>query len=334
MLCDHLPRERFCHLPTPLEFLPRLTEALGGPQIYIKRDDRTGLSFGGNKPRIFEFIFGDMLQKKCDVIITASGVQSNHLREVCSAANRLGLRSIIVLVGASGQEVPQGNLLLCKLLGAEIHTVENPDYFSDEVTTLLDSLVRREESRGHKPYLQHRHNHTGTINAVAHVHAAEELHEQCRQMGIASSRIIVPTGSGATTAGYVLGLAQLGGSARVMGIGLTRPNAVMVPEIHQYIRKSADYIGLNTTVAEGDFDNLDQYVGKGHGILTPAVSEAIRLMARSEGLFLDPTYTGKTLAALIDQIRSGGINPSETIVFVHTGGLPALFVDNLALARE
>lgn len=334
MLCDHLPRQRFALLPTPLEHLQRLSASLGGPAIYIKRDDRSGLSFGGNKPRIFEFVLGDALHEGCDTIIASAGVQSNHLREVTSAANRLGLKSIIVLCGATGNEEPQGNLLLFKLLGAEIHTLANKDPFSQELMDKLDQLTRREEAKGRKPYVLHRNSKSGMLGSVAHVNAAEELTGQFAEMGISQDYLSMGTGSGSTTGGYVLGLKHLKSRTRVLGISLVEPNDSIVPTVQKYASRAAEYLGFETRVEASDFLMHDAYIGPGHGVLTQEVTEAIRLVARTEGIFLDPTYNGKAMVGLMDLIQKGTLTREHSVVLVHTGGLPALFVNNLALADE
>jgi D-cysteine desulfhydrase family pyridoxal phosphate-dependent enzyme len=334
MLCDRIPRQRFAHLPTPLVKLPRLSALLGGPTIYLKRDDLTGLAFGGNKPRIFEFVFGDVCAMGCDVVIASAGAQSNHLRELASAANRLGIKPVLVLIGITGREEVQGNLLLFKLLGAEMHTLATRDATGEEVLRKLDELERAYRARGHKPYLVHRSKRSGILGSLAHVHAAEELSAQFREQGIAPDYVVVPAGSGGTMAGYVLGFELLGASTRVMGVNLVEGNEAMIPTMTHYIRRAADFLGVETRATPRDYVLLDQYVGPGHGVLTPEVTEAIRTVARSEGIFLDPTYNGKAMAALLDQIRRGTLGPRHTVVLVHTGGLPALFNEAAALARE
>ncbi|MCP5156257.1 MAG: D-cysteine desulfhydrase family protein [Ectothiorhodospiraceae bacterium] len=332
MLTDHLPRQRFCYLPTPLEPLPRLSAAIGA-DIWIKRDDRSGLSFGGNKGRIFEFVFGDVVQKGCDLVITASGVQSNHLREATAAAIRCGVKSWIVLLGCTGTEAVQGNLLLFDLLGAEVHRLEEKNYFSPALEDKFTELMARARAEGYKPYLQHRSNQTGTMGSVAHVAAAEELEQQFAAQGLKPRWIVVPSGSGSTIAGYILGHKHLASSARVLGIGLSEPNAVSIPSIQRYCELAAEMIGIDTSVESADYTVRDEYIGPGHGVVTPEVKAAIELVARTEGIFLDPTYTGKAMAGLIREVEQGRIRKGEPVVFVHTGGLPALFVQAQALSR-
>ena len=332
MLCDHLPRQRFAYLPTPLEKLPRLSAHLGGPTIYLKRDDLTGLSFGGNKPRIFEYVFGDAMAEGCDVVIGSAGVQSNHLRELSSAANKLGLKPVLVLFGATGHEPVQGNRLLFELLGPEIHTLASKDASGDELFAKLEELKADYIARGHKPYVLHRSSKSGMLGSIAHVHAAEEMVGQFQALGIAPDYVVVPTGSGCTTAGYMLGFKHLGSRTRVMGVSLVEERAQMAPTLMHYVERAAECLGVDTRVTDDEYVLLDQYIGPGHGVLTPEVTQAIRLVAEMEGIFLDPTYNGKAMVGLLDQIAQGNLGPEHTVVLVHTGGLPALFAEAGALA--
>ena len=336
MICDSLPRTRLADLPTPLEEAPRLSDALGGPRIFIKRDDRSGLCFGGNKPRIFEYVFGDALRQGCDVMITPAGVQSNHLREVTAAANKLGVKSVIIICGGTGQEEPQGNLLLFHLLGAEIryfgkdlHAYDDP-----ELWAYIDSVKAEYEARGHKPYIVHFSLRSGLLGSAAHVTAAEELAAQFAEAGIDPDYLYVPSGSGVTTSGFVLGFKHLGLRTRVMGICVLWPAEQVARDVERHANEVAEELGLATRVGPEDFTVTDKYISPGYGVMTPQVNEAIRLWATREGILLDPSYNGKTMAGIIDQIRSGALTREHTVVLVHTGGVPALFAQNRALIGE
>ncbi|MEE8436370.1 MAG: pyridoxal-phosphate dependent enzyme [bacterium] len=334
MITGKLPRAHLTYLPTPLEEAPRLSAALGGPRLLIKRDDRTGLTFGGNKPRIFDFVFGDVLAQGCDVVITPAGPQSNHLREVTAAANRLGLKSVIVIFGADGSEEPQGNRLLFDLLGAEIRyfPTDHHDAYYDPALMEFTEQIRAEfEGKGHKPYVVHFATRSGVLGTVAHVDAAEELAKQFEEMNLFPDFLYVPTGSGVTTSGFVLGFKHLGIPTRVVGCSVIWPPAQTAGDTARYANAGAEELGLPTRVTTGDFTMLDA-TGGGYGVITPPVSEAIRMLAENEGILLDPTYNGKAMATLIGQIRNGALTDGQSAVLLHTGGLPALFDKNRELA--
>ncbi len=336
MICDKIPRTHLAYLPTPLEEAPRLSEALGGPRISIKRDDRSGLSFGGNKPRIFEYVFGDALQKGCDVMITPAGSQSNHLREVTAAANKLGLKSVIIVFGADGSEEPQGNQLLFRLLGADIRYYESRGHDAYDDPGLLEfagQIKGEYEALGHRPYIVHFSGNSGTLGSISHVNAAEELAMQFQAAGHTPDLLYVPCGSGVTASGFVLGLKHLGVPTRVVVASLIYPAGKIATDLPGYANAAAETLGIATRVEAGDFDVLDCTPG-GYGVVTPEVREAIELWAQNEGIFLDPTYNGKAMAVLIAQIRRGELTSGQSVTLVHTGGVPALFAENLALAGE
>ncbi|MCH8886082.1 MAG: pyridoxal-phosphate dependent enzyme [SAR324 cluster bacterium] len=334
MITGKLPRAQLTYLPTPLEEAPRLSAALGGPRLWIKRDDRTGLTFGGNKPRIFDYVFGDVLAQGCDMVITPAGPQSNHLREVTAAANRLGLKSVIVIFGADGSEELQGNRLLFDLLGAEIRyfSTNHHDAYYDPALLEFTEKIRAEfEAKGHKPYVVHFATRSGVLGTVAHVEAAEELAKQFEAMNRVPDFLYVPTGSGVTTSGFVLGFKHLGIPIRVVGCSVIWPPAQTAGDTVRYANAGAEELGLSTRVTAGDFTMLDATEG-GYEVITPPVSEAIRLLAKNEGILLDPTYNGKAMATLIAQIRNGALTAGHTAVLLHTGGVPALFGKNKELA--
>jgi 1-aminocyclopropane-1-carboxylate deaminase/D-cysteine desulfhydrase-like pyridoxal-dependent ACC family enzyme len=336
MICDKIPRTRLAYLPTPLEEAPRLSEALGGPRISIKRDDRSGLSFGGNKPRIFEYVFGDALQQGSDVMITPAGSQSNHLREVTAAANKLGLKSVIIVFGADGSEEPQGNLLLFRLLGAEIRyyrTEGDDDYHDPGLLEFAGQIKAEYEAQGFSPYIVHFSLHSGTLGSISHVNAAEELAGQFQAAGHTPDLLYVPCGSGVTASGFVLGLKHLGVPTRVVVASLIYSSGQITADLPGYANAAAETLGIATRVEAGDFDVLDCTPG-GYGVVTPEVREAIELWAQNEGIFLDPTYNGKAMAAIIAQIRRGELTSGQSVTLIHTGGVPALFAQNRELAGE
>ncbi len=333
MITDPLPRSRFAYLPTPLEEAPHLTEALGGPRLFIKRDDRSGLSFGGNKARIFEFVFGDALAKGATAMITAAGTQSNHLREVTTACNKLGLKSVIVVCGPRGPETPQGNLFLFHLLGADIRYYPTFDPHSPELWALLHDIEAELKAEGHTPYIVHFDLRPGLLGSASHVNAAEEMAGQFKALGVVPDYVYVASGSGVTTAGFVLGFKHLGLKTRVVGVSLIWPAEQVRVSIAKHANDVAEELGLKTRVAPTDYDVVD-YCAPGYGKITPQISEAVRLVASREGVLLDPVYNGKAMAALIDHVRSGRLGKQHSAVLIHTGGTPALFAYNRELLAE
>lgn len=324
MIADSLPRQALAYLPTPLEAAPRLSEALGGPRLYIKRDDRSGLTFGGNKARIFEFVLGDALAQGATALITAAGTQSNHLREVTAAANKLGLRSIIIVCGPPPEGPPQGNRFLFELLGADVRTYPTFDPHGPELWALTHQIEAELKAEGHTPYIVHFDLRPGLLGSAAHVNAAEELAQQFKSQGIEPDRLYVPSGSGVTTSGFVLGLKDLGLRTRVVGVCVIRPPENVREAIVHQAGRVTDQLGLGTRVGPHDFDLVDGR-GPGYGQITPEVREAVRLVAAQEGVLLDPVYNGKAMAVLMEHIRNGQLTHNHSAVLVHTGGVPALF---------
>jgi 1-aminocyclopropane-1-carboxylate deaminase/D-cysteine desulfhydrase-like pyridoxal-dependent ACC family enzyme len=324
MICDRLPRQRFAYLPTPLEEAPRLSAALGGPRLYIKRDDRSGLTFGGNKARIFEYVFGDALAQGATALITAAGTQSNHLREVTAAANKLGLKSVIIVCGPRPEGPPQGNGFLFHLLGADIRYFPSFDPHSPELWELTHQIEAELKAEGERPYIVHFDLRPGLLGSAAHVTAAEELAAQFAALGRVPDFVYLPSGSGVTTSGFVLGLKHLGLPTRVVGVSLIWPPEDVRAAIVHHANRVVDELGLATRVEPGDFD-VEDARAPGYGQITPQISEALHLVAAQEGLLLDPVYTGKAMATLIGHVRSGRLGKRHSAVLVHTGGTPALF---------
>ncbi len=321
MLCESLPRIPLASLPTPYHAADRLSAALGGPRIFLKRDDLAGLGFGGNKARLLEFVMGAAQRDGCDAVVACASTQSNKLREIAVAANRLGWRCVLCLQGEDGPLPRQGNRLLFDLLGVELRFVPEASSDMEVQEAARDEL----QARGHRVCIMDRRLDYGTLAAAAYVHQAEELASQMREPGPTPGRVFLTVGAGMTAAGLILGLKHLGCAARVEGVCVARSADAVLPEILDYARRAAALLGLGTEVRPEDVTLLDQYLAPGYGRLTPATADAIRLTARTEGILLDPIYTGKTMAALVDRIRKGHLGRDERVVFVHTGGVPALF---------
>jgi D-cysteine desulfhydrase family pyridoxal phosphate-dependent enzyme len=316
-----LPRWPLAHLPTPLEEARNLSAALGGPRILVKRDDLTGLALGGNKTRKLEYLIADARRQAATVVITTGAAQSNHCRQTAAAARHAGLRCVLVLNSADAEPPIQGNLLLDYLLGAEVHFVRERSERRPAMERIADEL----RQRGERPYLIPTGGST-PLGAAAYVAAAFELTQQLIALGTEVSRVYVTTStSGGTHAGLALGTKLCGQPFDVLGIAIEEDASAVRDVVLPLANATAEFLGVDTRVEASDLHIDDRYVGAGYGIPSPACLEAIRLAAQTEGLLLDPVYTGKTLAGLIDHIRSGEVGRDETVVFVHTGGAPALF---------
>jgi 1-aminocyclopropane-1-carboxylate deaminase/D-cysteine desulfhydrase-like pyridoxal-dependent ACC family enzyme len=319
-----LPRPPLASLPTPVEPLPGLSAALGGPEILVKRDDLTGLALGGNKVRELEFILGDALAQDADVFVAGGGVgQSNHARQCTAAALRAGLRPVLVLRhGPTGTE-PAGNLLITHLLGAEIHWVDDDPGIEhrEAMAATMDRVAGTYRQRGHRPYVLYSSFHP--LGAIGYVECAVELAEQLGGE-VGRPLTIYVTSLGVTHVGLALGVAVLGLPWRVVGVGW-RPLPAGIPErLAGMADQTAALLGISNPLTATDFTTLD-FGGPAYGVPSPAALEALVLCARTDALLLDPVYTSKGMAGLIDQVRGGLTGDAERVVFVHTGGVPALF---------
>lgn len=325
MPCN-LARTRFAHLPTPLEAAPRLTEALGGPDILIKREDLCGLAFGGNKTRLMEYVIGDALERGIDAVVAAASPQSNKLREVAAAAARVGMRAVLLVDGDPTPTPPQGNLLLFDLLGAEVRFLGR----GRDVLAAQREVQAELERAGHRVAVLDRRLAYGALATAAYVDAARELVEQLADRRLEPEWIFVTVGAGMTLAGLVLGLKHLGSRARVVGVSVSGAAATVAPDVVDHARRAAELLGLATAVTEADFQLIDG-AHPGYGLMSPDVAETIRLVARHHGMVLDPVYNAKTMRALIEQIGKGELEPRDTVVLVNTGGAPALFAHQAEL---
>lgn len=317
------PRVSLAHLPTPLDFCPRLAEALGGPDIWIKRDDLTGLCFGGNKTRQLEFLFAEILASGADTIVAGAYTQSNWCRQITAAARKLGLEVSLVLVhGEKGPRV-QGNLLLDRLMGAEV-TVVDIDTM-EKLTPLLEQKVAELAERGRKPYLIGPFDREQlAISTAGYVNAMVELDEQLEAAGLDPDYLYV-CGANMTPAGIIAGLRALGRRTKVVSISPIQWQEDRATDIARIASAAAARLDLGFEVAPEEVTCDDGYIGPRYGVVTPGCRDAIKLVARTEGIMLDPVYSSKAMAGLIDHIAQGRIGKGESVVFLHTGGLPALF---------
>ena len=336
-LCSQLPRIPLTEFPTPLEEAPRLSAAIGGPRLFIKRDDVCGLCSGGNKVRVMEYAMGDVVEQGCDTVIGSASAQSNKLREIAAAASRLGLGAVLLLQDdPPGADSEQGNLLLFHLLGADVRYLGR-DCSDSSVLETQQGLREQLEQEGHKVAIMDRRLSYGAAATAGYVAAAEELVMQLRPQQLDPDLIYVTVGAGMTMAGLVLGLKHLGCRARVVGVSAESKAEELGDPIIDYARRAAQLIGISTVVERDDFDLVDDHVHSGYGVVTAPIVETIRLVARQHGMVLDPVYNGKAMLSLLDHVRSGNITPEQTVIYINTGGTPALFAHNaelMALTNE
>lgn len=318
-----LPRVHFAHLPTPLEEMPRLREALGpdAPRIFVKRDDLTGLAFGGNKVRHMEFRLADVLAKGCDTIIVANVAQSNHARLHTALAARFGLTTYILKLPSKKDTPPNGNLLLDHIMGAQIVEASSaePEVYGRE----LAALVARLEGEGRKVYNAVTDTFSKVAGTCGYVLAAMELQEQLAERGAGFDHLFMAAGS--STAGLALAGKLLGAGYMVHPVSVGGSKAEIEAQVCGLANGVAELLGVPTRLTAADIAAHDEYVGERYGVPTAAGLEAMALAGRREGLVLDPVYTSKAFSALIDQVRRGKIGRDETVVFVHSGGLPIVF---------
>lgn len=311
-----LPRLPLAQLPTPWEAMPRLSAALGGPQLWVKRDDQTGLGLGGNKTRKLETLCAAALAAGADTLITAGAIQSNHCRQTAAAAARLGLACTLVLAGEP-PALPSGNLLLDGLFGAEIVWTT----FAERPAALQASEARL-RAAGKTPYLIP-YGGSSPQGAAAYAYALEELLAQ----GPPPDWIVFASSSGGTQAGLVAAARLLGYSGRILGISVDEPAAGLQAKVAALATQTSQLLGQPAGFQPQDILVNADYLGQGYAQMGEAEAEAIRLFARHEGLLVDPVYTGRAAAGLIDLIRRGHFTPEESVLFWHTGGAPALFAE-------
>ena len=315
-----LPRIPFAFVPTALEACPKLTSALGGPKVLIKRDDLTGFAFGGNKVRALEFRMADVLAKGCDAFVLVNIGQSNHARLHSAACTRLGLHMSIVKPSPADEEVT-GNLLLDRILGVEI--VEAHGRNSEEV---LDETLARLRAAGKKPYASTREPFSRLAGTVAYTEASIELRDQLRAAGIADDqRVHLFLVGGTSAAGLALGGKLLGANWRVHPVNVYTEANPTARTVLDLAARTAELLDLPVRVGSEDLDPHDQYTGGRYASTPPATLEAIKLAARTDAIFLDPVYTGKAFSGLIGEVRAGRIPDDDVAVFIHTGGTPIIF---------
>ena len=312
-----LPRIPIAHLPTPIEELSRLSAELGGPRLLVKRDDQTGLAFGGNKTRKLEYLLAAAQEQGAQTLITAGAIQSNHCRQTVAAAARAGLDCILVLAGEP-PEIPEANTFLDMLLGAELVWTKR-----EEMKTKLGSVFQEAKVAGRKPSLIP-YGGSNPTGAAAYAYAIGELVEQ----NVDVDWIVFASSSGGTQAGMVVGAALYGFQGDVLGISVDEPVDILKERVAHLAGRTAELLGEVQEFSTKEILVNADYIGAGYAIMGAPEVEAIQTFARLEGLLVDPVYTGRAAAGLIDLIRKGFFTKDESVLFWHTGGTPALLADN------
>ena len=324
MLLNGFPRVPLAHLPTRLEFLPRLTDQLGGPEIWVKRDDCTGLATGGNKTRKLEFSMGEAQEQGADTIITVGAVQSNHVRQTAAAAAKLGMRCEVLLEHRVGKPselyLNSGNVLLDRIFGANLREYDKGTDFD----AAMDDVAGEIRAQGGTPYIIPG-GASNPVGALGYVGCAEELLQQCDAQDVAFDHLVLASGSAGTHAGLAVGLRGSGSGLPVLGIGVSVPREEQEAKVFALASATADYVDKPGCVSRNDIVADCSYIGPGYGEPTQGMNEAVLMLARTEGLLFDPVYSGKALAGMIDYIRKGRFAAGEKIVFLHTGGVAGLF---------
>lgn len=324
MHLSHYPRVRLGHFPTPLEPMERLSALLGGPTLWMKRDDCTGLATGGNKTRKLEFLMAEALDQGADTVITQGATQSNHARQTAAAAAKLGLACHLLLEDRTGSNDPaytlNGNVLLDRLHGASVSARPG----GADMNAEMEALAERLRAEGRKPYVIPGGG-SNPVGALGYVNAALELLNQAGEMGLVIDHVVHGTGSAGTQAGLVTGLAALNSGIPVLGVGVRAPRDRQEAMVFTLAERTADFMGLPGVVKREQVVANCDYVGPGYGLPTEAMVEAVTLLAQTEGVLLDPVYSGKAMSGLIDLIRKGRFAKTDNVVFLHTGGSAALF---------
>ena len=333
------PRLPLAMLPTPLQEAPRLRESLGGenacPRILIKRDDLTTLGLGGNKARKLEFLVADAREQGATTLITTGAVQSNHARMTAAAACVAGMRCVLVLTATSDAPAIAGNLLLDKLYGATIRLVPSVDLMlavgQDEA--VVAEVAAEERAAGRVPYVIPVGGSSG-VGVCGYIGGSVELVDQLQDAGVTPSRLYYASGSRGTQAGLTLGAKLCGAPYQVYGVAVSAGEPEKIERAQRIANEAAALLGLPERLEREDLVTDQNFIGEGYGIPTREGLEAIALFARTEAILLDPCYTSKAAAAMIRHIRAGEVGPEQTVVFLHTGGMPALFTDSFVEAFE
>ncbi len=306
--------------PTPLHELTQLRKALAcKPRLFMKRDDFTQSGLGGNKNRKLDFVMAKALSSGADVIITWAGVQSNHCRQTLAVARHLGMECHLVLTG-NEPPVRQGNLLYYTILNANLHFV--PD--SEDLAGFIENLADDLRKKGYKPFIVPIGAST-PLGALGYVESAGEAIEQGQALGVMFGHAFVATGSGGTQAGVEVAAREFCPSVKIHGVSVSRGKAPQQKLVANIVNETYDFLGIGKSISPSDIIIHDEYYGGEYAVPTKAGNEAIRLVAQTEGILLDPVYTGKAMSGMIDMLHKGELDDSEAVLFFHTGGYPAIF---------
>lgn len=327
------PRRRYTAGPTPIEKVPRFTAALGGPEIYIKRDDLLGLAAGGNKTRKLEFLVAEALSQGADTLITCGAIQSNHCRLTLAAAAKEGLKCRLVLeerVPGSYHPQASGNNFLYRLMGVEqIRVVPGGSDMHQEMEKVAAEL----KAKGRRGYLIPGGG-SNPVGATGYVACAQEIQDQTFEQGLVIDTVVCASGSTGTHAGLVVGFYGCNLNIPVLGMNVSRAKDLQEELVYSLVQETARHVGVHGEIPRAAVTCFDDYVGPGYSLPTAAMAEAVRLLARTEAILLDPVYTGKTMAGLIDLVRKGYFKKDSRVLFIHTGGSPALYVYEESILAE
>ena len=315
------PRLKLAKLPTPLDRAENLGKSLGNLDLWIKRDDLTGFGFGGNKVRSLEYLAADAMKKNSNILITGGSHGSNHVRTTMAVAAHLGLKGVAVLSGTR-PSTKNGNLLLDQLLGAKL--IFTGDENRSNIDDFIEDEVKRLQSLDERPYLIRRGG-VSSLGCIGYVSAAMEICSQLQNLNLKPDILLCATGCGVTQAGLLVGFKLMGLNCQIYGITVSRTRDECIAQIKQLIGETEETLGLNSKVPSNDIFVFDEYIGDGYTMPTSKGIEAIHLVAQTEGIFLDPIYTGKAMAGLTDLVKKGHIGLDQKVIFLHTGGSPSIF---------
>jgi len=325
-----LPRLELAKLPTPLDRVENLGKSLGNLDLWFKRDDLTGFGLGGNKVRSLEYLAADAMKVNSNILITGGSSGSNHVRTTMAVAAHLGLKGVAVLSGTRPSKA-NGNLLLNQLLDAKLVFTGNPD--RSYIDNYIEDEAERLRGKGESPYMIRRGG-VSSLGCIGYVSAAVEICSQLQSLNLNPDILLCATGCGVTQAGLLVGLKLMGLNCRLYGITVSRSRDECIAYIKQLINETEDVLGLDSRVKNDEIFVFDEYIGEGYSVPTSEGIDAIRLVAQTEGIFLDPIYTGKAMAGLTDLVKKDLIGSDNTVIFLHTGGSPSIFSNSTIISNS
>ena len=325
-----LPRLELAKLPTPLDRVENLGKSLGDLDLWFKRDDLTGFGLGGNKVRSLEYLAADAMKVNSNILITGGSSGSNHVRTTMAVAAHLGLKGVAVLSGTRPSKA-NGNLLLNQLLDAKLVFTGNPD--RSYIDNYIEDEAERLRGKGESPYMIRRGG-VSSLGCIGYVSAAVEICSQLQSLNLNPDILLCATGCGVTQAGLLVGFKLMGLNCRLYGITVSRSRDECIAYIKQLINETEDVLGLDSRVKNDEIFVFDEYIGEGYSVPTSEGIDAIRLVAQTEGIFLDPIYTGKAMAGLTDLIKKDLIGSDNTVIFLHTGGSPSIFSNSTIISNS